>query len=199
VQSRGLSGISPFVDPIESEIQVLASAQVARQVVDELGMRLLPEDANLIRSHLFLDAWVDPELPDVRLELAYDDEGVPVQILDATGRELAAGPVGSVLDVGPLRLTPPPPPNEDRRFGLVIRPASAVQCEVQGRLAGQSLEQTNIIHVAYRGPDPVLAPKILDGATAALQSFGRDRVRDGAQRELEFIEQRLDSAITLLE
>ena len=199
VRSRGLSGISLFVDPIESEIQVLASAQVARQVVDELGMRLLPEDANLIRSQLFLDAWVDPELPDVRLELADDDEGVQVQILDATGRELAAGPVGSVLDAGPLRLTPQPPPNEDRRFGLVIRPASAVQGEVQGRLAGQSLEQTNIVHVAYRGPDPILAPKILDRATAALQSFGRDRVRDGAQRELEFIEQRLDSAITLLQ
>ena len=62
VRSRGLSGISLFVDPIESEIQVLASAQVARQVVDELGMRLLPEDANLIRSQLFLDAWVDPEV-----------------------------------------------------------------------------------------------------------------------------------------
>ena len=199
VQSRGLSGISLFVDPIESEIQVLASAQVARQVVDDLGMRVLPEDVNLTRSELFRDPWIDPGMPDVRLELAYDNEGVQVQILDAAGRELAAGPVGTVLDIGLLRLTPQPPPNEDRRFGLVIRPASEVQGEVQGRLAAESLEQTNIVHVAYRGADPVLAPKILNGATAALQSFGRDRVRDRAQRELDFIEQRLDSAMTLLQ
>lgn len=199
VQSRGLSGINLFVDPIESEIQVLASAQVARQVVDELGLRVLPEDANLVRSQLFLDAWVDPNLPDSRLELAYDAEGVQVQILDAAGMELAAGPVGTVLDLGLLRLTPQPPPNEDRHFGLVIHPASGVQGEVQGRLVAGSLEQTNIVQVAYRGPDPLLAPKILNGATAALQSFGRDRVRDRAQRELDFIEQRLDSAMTLLQ
>ena len=42
------------------------------------------------------------------------------------------GPVGSVLDVGPLRLTPQPPPNEDRVYGLVIRPGIDVQNEVQG-------------------------------------------------------------------
>ena len=82
VQSRGLTGISLFVDPIESEIQVLASAQVARQVVDELGMRVIPVDANLIRSDLFLDVWIDPDMPDVPLQLAYDDEGAQVQILD---------------------------------------------------------------------------------------------------------------------
>ena len=198
VQSRGLTGISLFVDPIESEIQVLASAQVARQVVDELGMRVIPVDANLIRSDLFLDVWIDPDMPDVPLQLAYDDEGAQVQILDAAGRELAAGPVGTVLDIGLLRLTPKPPPNEDRRFGLVIHPTSQVQGEVQGRLAAESLEQTNIVYVSYRGPDPILAPKILNGATAALQSFGRDRVRERAQRELDFIEQRLDSAMTLL-
>ena len=197
VQSRGLSGISLFVDPIESEIQVLASAQVARQVVDELGLRVLPEDPNLVRSELFLDAGIDPDSPNGRLELAYDAEGVRVQILDAAGVELAAGLVGSVLDIGLLRLTPQPPPNEDRRFGLVIQPASNVQGEVQGRLTAESLEQTNIVHVAYRGPDPLLAPKILNGATAALQGFGRDRVRERAQRELDFIEQRLDSAMTL--
>ena len=198
-QSRGLSGINLFVDPIESEIQVLASVQVARRVVDELGLRMLPEEANLIRSQLFSDAWVDPDMRDVRLELAYDDEGAHVRILDAGGRELAAGPVGAVLDIGLLRLTPQPPPSEDRRFGLVIHPASQVQGEVQGRLAAEPLESTNIVVVAYRGPDPVLAPKILDAATAALQSFGRDRVRDGAQRELDFIEQRLDSAMMLLQ
>ncbi len=199
VETRGLSRVSLFVDPIESEIQVLASAQVARQVVDELGLRMLPEDANLVRSQLFLDAWVDPNLPDSRLELAYDAEGLQAQILDAAGMELAAGPVSTVLDLGLLRLTPQPPPNEDRRFGLVIHPASGVQGEVQGRLVAGSLEQTNIVQVAYRASDPLLAPKILNEATAALQSRGRDRVRDGAQRELDFIEQRLDSAMTLLQ
>ena len=51
-----------FVDPIESEIQVLASAQVARSVVNELGLRIVPANPSLVRSDLFVDAWIDPAL-----------------------------------------------------------------------------------------------------------------------------------------
>ena len=196
--TMGIGGLNIFVDPIESEIQVLASAQVARRVIDDLAMRVLPGNTNLTRSELFLDAWMDPDMLDVPLQLVYDDEGVQARILDAAGKELAAGPVGTVLDIGLLRLTPQPPPNEARSFGLVIYPASQVTGEVQGRLAAQPRARTDIVSVSYRGPDPILAPRILNGATAALQSFGRDRVRDRAQRELNFIEQRLDSAMTLL-
>ena len=199
VQSMGLTGVSLFVDPIESEIQVLASAQVARRVVDDLGMRVLPENPNLTRSELFLDAWIDPAMPNVPLQLVYDDEGVQARILDAAGQELARGPVGTVLDLGLLRLTPQPPPNENRTFGLVVHPTENVQGEVQGRLAAEALESTNIVYVGYRGSDPILAPRILNEATSALQSFGRDRVRERAQRELDFIGQRLDSAMTLLQ
>ena len=55
--SMRVSGLNIYVDPIESEIQVLASAQVVRQVIDELAMRVLPGNTNLTRSELFLDAW----------------------------------------------------------------------------------------------------------------------------------------------
>ena len=199
VQSMGLGGVNLFVDPIESEIQVLSSAQVAQRVAEDLGMRVLPENANLVRSQLFLDAWVDPDMPDGPLQLAYDNAGVQARILDAAGRQVAEGPVGAVLDMGLLRLTPQPPPNEDRSYGLVIRPTSVVQNEVLGRLGAESVESTNIVSLGYRGPDPILAPKILNGATTALQGFGRDQVRDRAQRELDFIEQRLDSALTDLQ
>ena len=81
----------------------------------------------------------------------------------------------------------------------MVHPATNIQGEVQGSLGAESLASTNVVLVAYRGPDPLLAPKILDRATAALQAFGRDRVRDGAQRELDFITTRLDSAMTLLQ
>ena len=194
----GLSGVNLFVDPIESEIQVMASAQVARRVVEELGMRVLPENADLVRSQLFLDAWVDPAMRDGPLQLAYDNEGVQARILDAAGRELAEGPVGMVLDMGLRRLTPQPPPYEDRSYGLVVRPTSDVQNEVLGRVGAESVESTNIVSLGFQGRDPIMAPRILNGATAALQEFGRDKVRDRAQRELAFIEQRLDSAQTLL-
>ena len=197
--SSGFAGLNIYVDPIESEIQLLASAQVARNVVADLGMRLRPESPNLVRSDLFLDAGVDPDTPDGSLQLVYDEEGTWVQLLDFSGVEIAAGPVGSVLDGRSVRLTPRPPPTEDRLYGLRIYPIAAVQNEVRGRLIATSLELTNIVQVSYRGPDPILAPRILNSAAAALQGFGRDKVRDRAERELSFIEQRLDSALTLLQ
>ena len=197
--SRGLSGVSLFVDPIESEIQVLHSAQVARRVVNELGMRVLPENPNLVRSDLFVDAWVDPAMLDGPLQLAYDTEGVRARILDANGKELVEGPVGTVLEMEMLRLTPRSPPNEERRFGLVIRPTTVVQNEILGRLDAQSVELTNIVSVSYTGPDPIMATRILDGATGALQDFGRDKVRDGVRAELEFIVKQLDTALAALQ
>ena len=138
-------------------------------------------------------------MPNGPLQLVYDAQGGQAGILDAAGSELARGPVGTALDIGLLRLTPQPPPNEDRTFGLLVYPTSDVQGEVQGRLAAEALESTNIVYVGYRGPDQILAPRVLNAATAALQSFGRDKVRDRAQRELDFIGQRLDSAMTLLQ
>ncbi len=79
--SMRVSGLNIYVDPIESEIQVLASAQVARQVIDKLAMRVLPGNTNLTRSELFLDAWMDPDMPDGPLQLVYDEEGVQARIL----------------------------------------------------------------------------------------------------------------------
>ena len=189
-----LGGINLYVDPIESEIQVLGSSQVAQRVVEELGMRVLPENANLVRSQLFLDAWVDPAMPDGPLQFVYDDAGVEARILDAAGRELVRGRVGMVLDMGLLRLTPQPPPNEERQYELVIRPTDVVQHEVLGRLGAESVDLTNIVSLGYRGTDPILAPKILNEAAAALQNFGREKIRVTAQRQLDFIKQRLDSA-----
>ena len=194
-----VTGMSIFVDPIESEIQVLASAQVARTVVERLGMRLVPENPNLVRSDLFVDAVLAPQAPGGVLDLVYNEDGTEAQIFDAEGNLLAAGPVGTELDGGWLRLRLQLPPEEARRYGLVVHPISGVQGEVQGRLAAAAMESTNIIQVSYRSPDPILAPKILNAATRALQSFGEARVRQQADRDLQFISQRLDSALSQLQ
>ena len=194
-----VSGMNIFVDPIESEMQVLASVQVARSVVNRLGMRLVPENPNLVRSDLFVDAWIAPEADDGVLDLVYDEQGTAAQIFDGIGNLVLEGPVGMDLDGGWLRLKLQLPPEESRRYRLVIHPVTAVQGEVQGRLVAAALQSTNIIQVSYRNADPILAPQILNGATVALQGFGEDRVRVQAERDLRFIEQRLDSALSQLQ
>ena len=194
-----VSGMNIFVDPIESEIQVLASVQVARSVVNRLGMRLVPENPNLVRSDLFVDVWVAPDAPDGILDLVYDADGTGAQIFDGIGNLVLEGPVGVELDGGWLRLRLQLPPEESRRYRLVVRLVSEIQGEVQGPLAAVALASTNIIQVSYRSADPILAPQILNGATVALQGFGEDRVRVQAERDLQFITQRLDSALSQLQ
>jgi hypothetical protein len=104
-------------------------------------------------------------MADGTFQLTYDDAGFQARLLDPAGRENASGPVGSVLDVGLVRLTPQPPPEEIRVYELVIHPAT----QVQGSLGAKPLESTNIVLVAYWGADPMLAPEILNEDTAALQ------------------------------
>ena len=178
---------------------MLASAQVARTVVERLGLQILPENPNLVRSDLFVDPWIGPQAPEGVLTLVYDEDGTAAQILDGTGNLVAEGPVGAEMDGGWLRLKLQPPPEEARQYGLVVHPVTAVQGEVQGRVGAAALERTNIVRVSYRSPDPILAPKILNAATAALQGFGEARIRRQAERDLEFIRQRFDSAVSQLE
>ena len=82
-----------------------------------------------------------------------------MQLFDFSGVEIAAGPVGSALDGRSVRLTPRPPPTEDRLYGLRIYPIDAVQYEVQGRLVATSLESTNIVQVSYRAPTRFSRPR----------------------------------------
>jgi len=124
-----MSGLNIFVDPIKSEIQVPSSAQVARSVVTQLGMRIVPENPNLVRSDLFMDGWISPDTRDGVMDLVYDAEGTAAQIFDGTGNLVLEGPVGVDLDAGWLRLRLQLPP----RRGAPISPGHSQVGGCSGR------------------------------------------------------------------
>ena len=189
-----VSGLDIFVDPMQSEIEVLRADTISEVVVDSLGLRLAPADPELARSALFVDQWVAREAPDAAYELVYDQGGSRVEFRRAGGPILSAGAVGSVLDAGFVRFTPQPPPHDARVYSLKILSRAAVAPEVANNIAATPRESTNIIDVTYTGIDPELAPHILNAAADALREYGARRVRAVAGREVRFIEERLDSA-----
>jgi len=189
-----ISGMEIFVDPIESEIQVLTSATIALSVVDSLGLRLAPRSADLVHSSLFRDAWVDPDADPATYELAYDPAGSAVTLRRPSGEMVVAGPVGVPLNAGFLRFTPTPPPSEASVYEVEILPARAAVEGVRGRISAVPREYTNLIDVTYISNDPLMAPLILVQAAEALRHYGERRVSTAAKNEVNFIEQELGRA-----
>ncbi len=192
VTGTRVSGMDIYVDPIQSEIQVLRSSSIAGEVVDSLGMRLRRVPASALRSDLFRDAWVADDAPNGRYRLVYADDGHEAQLRGPEGKTLGSAAVGSVLDAGFVRFTVQAPPGEQRVYDLEIVPTSAAEGEIS--LAAAPRQNTNIIDVSVVDPDPVLVPHILNQAGRALREKGAERIRKSARADVDFINQRLDSA-----
>jgi len=66
--------------------------------------------------------------------------------------------------------------------------------EIAGNLSATPRESTNLIDVYFLSPDPAIAPHVLNTAAAELRRRGAKRVGRRATADIEFIEQRLESA-----
>ncbi len=192
VTGTRVSGMDIYVDPIQSEIQVLESGSIAAQVVDSVGLRLQRVPSDALRSQLVRDVWVADDAPDGGYQLAYDASGRGAELRTDAGKVLGSAPVGGVLDAGFVRFTVQPAPDAERVYPMSIVPASAVEGEVS--LAAAPRQNTNIIDVSLVGSDPVLIPKMLNQAGLALREQGAEHIRQSARADVEFINQQLDSA-----
>jgi succinoglycan biosynthesis transport protein ExoP len=189
-----ISGIDIYVDPIESEIQVLRSTPIASAVADSVGLRLRPTSEDLVRSDLFRDVRVAPDAPDGPLELAYDASGLNAVLRTLQGQVLGSAPVGQRLESPAISFTLQPPPEEGRVYGVAVVPNAAVVGEIAGNLSAAPRESTNLVDVYFLAPDPVIAPLVLNATAAELRSRGAERVSRRATADIDFVEQRLDSA-----
>jgi succinoglycan biosynthesis transport protein ExoP len=192
VGSSRVSGMDIFVDPIESEIQVLRSSAIGTVVVDSVGLRLRRVPAEELRSELFRDTRVAADAPNGRYQLVYEPDGREAVLRAADGTTLGSTFVGERLDAGPVGFVLQAPPSETRTYDLEIVPAQAVLGEVSFSAAPR--ESTNIIDVSLVHPDPVLVAPILNQAGRALREKGAERVRQAARADIDFINDRLDSA-----
>lgn len=187
-----VSGMDIFVDPIESEIQVLRSSAIGSVVVDSLGLRLRRVPSTELRSELAGDIYVAAQAPNGRFQLAYEPDGREAVLRKDDGTILGSAFVGDRLDAGLVRFNLRPPPSESRTYDLEIVPPQAVLGEISFSAAPR--ESTNIIDVSLVHPDPALVAPILNQAGRALREKGADRVRKSAHADIDFINERLDSA-----
>ncbi|MDP2958123.1 MAG: polysaccharide biosynthesis tyrosine autokinase [Longimicrobiales bacterium] len=192
ISAGRVSGMDIFVDPIESEIQVLRSSTIASTVADSVGLRLRRVPADALRSQLAQGVRVSSEAPEGSYQLAYGPDGRSAVFRSADGTVLGTADVGTRLDAGFLSFDLQPPPDENRIHDLEVVSVMAVQGEAA--FAASPREATNIVDVSLIHPDPLLVPAILNYAGIALREKGAERVRQQARSDIDFINERLDSA-----
>ena len=101
VNMLNMEGMNFFVDPIQSEIQVLNSSAIREQVVDSVGLRLTRMDGGP-RSDLVRYISVHPDMPDGFYRLVYNSDGSRAQLNTPDGTTLAETTAGTTLDAGLL-------------------------------------------------------------------------------------------------
>lgn len=189
----GLSNSDIYVDPIQSEIELLKSSKVAQEVVSRLGLRVVSQTPEVPRSSLFSDLWVLEEAVYAEYRLVYrEDGGVEIRRYDGTVISEAA--VGDSVDLVEFGFTVQPQPTQEREYPFAVYDTRSIVPEVRDNLAAIPRENTNLIDVYYASGDQKLAPLILNTAAEVLREIGAERVRSAAAQDVHFIREQLDSA-----
>lgn len=195
VNIPSVGGLNLFVDPIESEIQVLRSATIRTTVVDSLGMRLARVPVEDPRSLIVRDVWVSADVPDYQpYRLIYNADGTHARFIRVSDDVLIGeAPAGTRLVSDQFRFTVMGIPDEEpRAFDLSILPGRQAAGEIV--FSATSRLNTDIVDVTMVHHDAVLVVDILNAGGQALRDYGAEKVREGARLNEQFIQQRLDSS-----
>jgi capsular exopolysaccharide synthesis family protein len=183
-----------YTDPIQSQIQLLKSRAVAGDVVDSLGLRLVPADPSFPRSVLWTVA-VDPRMPVDSMEVEFRDRGVRIS---GAGFPAAEAPYGGPVAWKGVRLTVGERPADVERATFRIGTREDAINGVLGLLQARPREMTNVIDIGYTAPDPHLAQSVVNGAANAFQRLNAASARQQSRRRHLFIEEQLRSTDSML-
>jgi capsular exopolysaccharide synthesis family protein len=179
-------------DPLLTQVQVLRSRAVARDVVAREGLRLRTLTRGLPPGWI-AGVHVADSASGVRLRLQFSADGALVGSGTAAVRVAYGAPVA----VRGVRFTLTRNPGvESAELGVV--PLDTAIGDVLGGLSGRPRERTDIIDVSYVATDPVKAQRVVNSAVEAFQALSANTLRQRSVRRRQFIEQQLRKTDSLL-
>lgn len=183
-----------WTDPVLSQIQVLLSRGVARDVIERhpLGPRIRTDGfAPTLLSEVSLDSAVSRDT--VYFEFADDDYSVR----RGTGSDARRVPYGAPVRVGGVRftLTTRPP----RRNGvLYVASTSEAIDGFMTSLDAQARKNTDVIDVSYSATSPVIAREVVNTAVRAFQQANAYTTQQQSRRRREFVQEQLEETDSIL-
>lgn len=172
-------------DPVLSQIQILRSRSVAREVMRRhpLGLRLTPVDfSESLISQVALDSSVARDT----LALTFGDDGFTAR----AGRGAVNGTYGSAVRIDGVTFAIAKPSREKKGRIIVVDTAAAMD-RFLDKLAAQPRKNTDVIDVSFEATDPAVAQEIVNSAMMTFQELSARDSKNQSRRRREFIAQQL--------
>lgn len=181
------------IDPVKSQMELLASRATAEEAVDK-GLLQLRELAP--RKSLTFLAEIDARRVSAvdTLTLRFADSTVTAQLDTRT----ATAPYATPILVGQLRLVVPArPPLQSATYQVI--PRETVIAGLQEGLKPLRREGTDISDLVFENPDPYYTQRALNAATLSFQALNMRSSQQAARARREFLENQLRKTEATLE
>lgn len=178
----------PYMDPVESQVQVLQSRRVAEKVVDSTGVRLrvVPEG----KPPMWVsDVYIQRLAPSDTVRATFADNGFSLQGLGQS----VHGTYNVPVELAGIRFTVPKRPPVQSVL-LSAMPFDEAVTEVQNSVHGRPRERTDVVDVTYVANDPYLAQQVVNGTVSAFQAVSADIEKQESVRRRLFIQDQLTKA-----
>jgi capsular exopolysaccharide synthesis family protein len=187
--SEGLMG---WVDPVQSEIQILRSRHVMGGVVEDQGLRLVTVDGDFPRA-VVSNVRVATDAPGDTVRLRYHDAEYEVSSVAGSARV----PYGQHVSVGAVEFTVLARPGADEAL-LRVDPFEPTLQRLTRKFQTRVRPNTDVVDIDYTHADPVLAQRVVNSAARLFRERNIELAQQMSRRRREFVEARLaETELTL--
>jgi len=173
------------VNPILSEIQILRSQGLSREVIDREGLRLRVISRDF-PAGLLEEVSVAREVPPDSVHLSF----APGSFTARRGQQELESPYGARVELGGVAFSVARRP-EAESAQLVVLPLPMAVELFQLNLRVSSRENTNFIDIEYSDHDPLVTQRVVNTVVETFRSTNAAAAQQDSRRRRIFIEEQL--------
>jgi polysaccharide biosynthesis transport protein len=190
-----VQGSQPDAQRIATEIQMLQSRRLAREVVDSLDLQVeVAEPAGIGRSALIERVRVGDRVRSASYRLTRGADGKFEVVDEETDASLGSFAPGEAIPLGGARVVLTEEARGQEEIALAVRPTgSAVEAVESALTVKQPSPDVNMIRVSYRTSDPELARDVPNVLTARYVALRESDQKSNARSTAVFLRAQLDT------
>lgn len=174
-----------FVNPFLSDIQLLTSRSVVGEVVDALGLQLVPDDPAL-QGEFLQSVRVEPASRGDSLWVTYGERTLTIRGDDG---DIVAG-YGEPVSIDGIDFVLAEPPVKEEALWIVLPRERAID-ELLEELRVIPRNQTNVVDITFLHPSPHVAQDVVNTLAETYRLFEGRFAQDRAALRRAFLETQL--------
>lgn len=192
--ANAMGGGSMWSDPVLSQIQVLLSRGVARDVIERhpLGPRIYTEG---FEPTLLSDVSLDSTVSRDTISFEFGDSAYTMRHASSSNTMRAS--YGVPVKVGGVGFTIVERPQRNRGTLYVASVNEAIDWFMQS-LDAQARKNTDVIDVSFSTTSPVIAREVVNTAVTAFQRINAYNTQQQSRRRREFVQEQLEETDSIL-